>query len=295
MNPEIVRPNLVGLGEVLWDVFPDAAHFGGAPANFACHAAGLGGDAWVVSAVGRDKLGDDALASLSAKNVHTLLLQRNDHPTGTVTVTLDAAKQASYVFAADPAWDHIAWNQSLALLAKKCKAVCFGSLAQRAPESRRTVREFLENTSADCLRIFDVNLRQNFYSREIIESSLGFANVFKLNNDEVPVVADLLGLPKDEKAFVLAVAQRFDLHTVALTRGAAGSLVWHKGQYDEKTAPKVAVVDTVGAGDSFTATLVIGLLRGEDLSRIHQRAVDVAAFVCTKAGATPELLPEFKL
>ena len=294
MNPEIVRPNLVGLGEVLWDVFPDAAHFGGAPANFACHAAGLGGDAWVVSAVGRDKLGDDALASLSAKNVHTLLLQRNDHPTGTVTVTLDAAKQASYVFAADPAWDHIAWNQSLALLAKKCQAVCFGSLAQRAPESRRTVREFLENTSADCLRIFDVNLRQQFYSREVIESSLGFANVFKLNNDEVPVVADLLGLPKDEKAFVLSVAQRFDLHTVALTRGAAGSLVWHKGQYDEKTAPKVAVVDTVGAGDSFSAALAIGLLRGEDLSRIHQRAVDVAAFVCTKAGATPELLPEFK-
>ena len=191
MNPEIVRPNLVGLGEVLWDVFPDAAHFGGAPANFACHAAGLGGDAWVVSAVGRDKLGDDALASLSSKNVHTLLLQRNEHPTGTVTVTLDAAKQASYVFASDPAWDHIAWNASLALLAKKCQAVCFGSLAQRAPVSRRTVREFVENTSADCLRIFDVNLRQSFFSREVFESSLGFANVFKLNNDEVPVVARL--------------------------------------------------------------------------------------------------------
>jgi fructokinase len=294
MNPEIVRPNIVGLGEVLWDVFPEAAHFGGAPANFACHAAGLGGDAWVVSAVGRDQLGDDALASLSNKHVHTLLLQRNDHPTGTVTVTLDAAKQASYVFAADPAWDHIAWNESLALLARKCKAVCFGTLAQRAPVSRRTVREFLENTSPDCLRIFDVNLRQNFFSREIVESSLGFANVFKLNNEEVPVVAELLGLPTDEKAFVLSVAQRFDLRTVALTRGSAGSLIWHKGVYDEKKAPKVAVVDTVGAGDSFTAALAIGLLRGEDLSRLHQRAVDVAAFVCTKAGATPELLPDFK-
>jgi fructokinase len=294
MNPEIVRPNIVGLGEVLWDVFPDEAHFGGAPANFACHAAGLGGDAWVVSAVGRDKRGDDALASLSAKNVHTLLLQRNDHPTGTVTVTLDAAKQASYVFAAEPAWDYIAWNESLALLAKKCKAVCFGTLAQRSPVSRRTVREFLENTSPDCLRIFDVNLRQNFYGREVIETSLGFANVFKLNYDEVPVVAELLGLPTEEKAFVLSVAQRFDLHTIALTRGAAGSLVWHKGAYDEKTAPKVAVVDTVGAGDSFTAALAIGLLRGEDLAHVHQRAVDVAAFVCTKAGATPELLPEFR-
>lgn len=295
MNPEIVRPNLVGLGEVLWDVFPDTAHFGGAPANFACHAAGLGGDAWVVSAVGRDKLGDDALASLSAKNVHTLLLQRNEHPTGTVTVTLDAAKQASYVFAADPAWDHLAWNSSVALLAKKCQAVCYGTLAQRAPTSRRTVREFLENTSADCLRIFDVNLRQSFYSREVIETSLGFANVFKLNHDEVPVVAELLGLPKDEKAFVAAVAERFELHTVALTRGAAGSLLWHKHMFDEKTAPKVAVVDTVGAGDSFTAALAIGLLRGEPLERIHQRAVDVAAFVCTKPGATPELLPELRL
>lgn len=294
MNPEIVRPNLVGLGEVLWDVFPDAAHFGGAPANFACHAAGLGGDAWVVSAVGRDKLGDDALASLSSKNVHTLLLQRNDHPTGTVTVTLDAARQASYVFAEDPAWDHVTWNQSLALLARKCKAVCFGTLAQRAPTSRRTVREFLENTSADCLRIFDVNLRQDFFSREIIESSLGFANVFKLNHDEVPVVAGLLALPTEENAFVAEVAQRFDLYTVALTRGSAGSLVWHKGVYDERKAPKVAVVDTVGAGDAFTAALAIGLLREEPLGRVHERAVDVAAFVCTKPGATPELLPEFK-
>ena len=295
MNPEIVRPNIVGLGEVLWDVFPDAAHFGGAPANFACHAAGLGGDAWVVSAVGRDKLGDDALAALSAKNVHTLLLQRDDHPTGKVTVTLDTSKQASYVFAADPAWDHVAWNDSLALLARKCKAVCFGSLAQRAPTSRRTIREFLENTSPDCLRIFDVNLRQSFYSREVIETSLGFAIVFKLNNDEVPVVAGLLGLPKDEHAFVTEVAARFDLHTVALTRGAAGSLLWHRGAFDEKKAPKVAVVDTVGAGDSFTAALAIGLLRDEPLARIHQRAVDVAAFVCTKPGATPDLLPEFRL
>ena len=140
-------------------------------------------DAWVVSAVGRDKLGDDALAALSAKNVHTLLLQRDDHPTGTVTVTLDASKQASYAFAADPAWDHVAWNESLALLARKCKAACFGSLAQRAPTSRRTIREFLENTAPGCLRIFDVNLRQSFYSREVIETSLGFANVFKLNNE----------------------------------------------------------------------------------------------------------------
>ena len=294
MNPEIVRPNLVGLGEVLWDVFPDAAHFGGAPANFACHAAGLGADTWVVSAIGRDKLGDDAVVALSAKQVHTLLVQRDEHSTGTVTVTLDAAKQASYVFAPDPAWDHLAWNASLALLANKCQAVCFGTLAQRAPTSRRTIHEFLENTSADCLRIFDVNLRQTFYSREIIETSLSFANGFKLNNDEVVVVAELLGLPKDEKAFVAAVAERFELHTVALTRGAAGSLLWHKGTIDEKTSPKVAVVDTVGAGDAFTAALAIGLLRGETLERIHQRAVAVAAFVCTKPGATPELLSEFR-
>jgi fructokinase len=294
MNPEIVRPNVVGLGEALWDIFPDSAHFGGAPANFACHAASLGGDAWMVSAVGHDKLGDDALSTLSAKNVNTLHLQRNEHPTGTVTVALDATKQASYIFESDPAWDHLAWNQSLAPLAKKCNAVCFGSLAQRAPASRRTIREFLENTSANCLRIFDVNLRQAFFSREVIETCLGLANVFKLNNEEVPVVADLLGLPMDEKAFVLSVAQRFDLQTVALTRGASGSLIWHKGQYDEKTAPKVAVVDTVGAGDSFTAALAIGLLRGEDLSCVHQRAVDIAAFVCTKSGATPDLLVEFR-
>lgn len=294
MNPEIVRPNLVGLGEVLWDVFPDATHFGGAPANFACHAAGLGGDAWVVSAVGRDKLGDDALASLSAKNVHTLLLQRNDHPTGTVTVTLDAAKQASYVFAADPAWDHIAWNQSLALLAKKCTAVCFGSLAQRAPESRATIRRFLQACSPDCLRVFDVNLRQDFFSKEVIEASLGLADVLKLNDEEVKVVAGMLGLPADEEAFVAGIGARHGLSTVALTRGARGSLIWHQGRFDEREAPKIAVIDTVGAGDAFTAALVTGLLRGEDLSLVHRRASDIAAYVCTQPGATPELPPELR-
>ncbi|MFM8904766.1 MAG: carbohydrate kinase family protein [Verrucomicrobiota bacterium] len=294
MNPEIVRPNVVGLGEVLWDVFPDAAHFGGAPANFACHAAGLGAEAWMVSAVGRDRLGDEAVASLSSKGVHTLMVQRDERPTGTVTVKLDAAGKADYVFASDPAWDHIAWNESLTLLAGKCKAVCFGSLAQRAPESRTSIRRLLQSCSPDCLRVFDVNLRQDFFSREVIEASLGLAEVFKLNDDEIKVLAGLLGLPADEAAFVAQVAARHDLSTVALTRGARGSLIWHKGRFDERVAPEVEVVDTVGAGDAFTAALVTGLLREDDLAQVHRHASDVAAYVCTQPGATPELPQELR-
>lgn len=290
---EPTRPNIVGLGEVLWDVFPDAAHFGGAPANFACHAAAFGTEAWVVSAVGTDELGDRALKSLSEKKVHTLLLQRDpEHATGTVDVKLDASGQASYVFASDPAWDHLNWTASLALLAGRCEAVCFGSLAQRAPTSRRTIREFLESTKPGALRVFDVNLRQSFYSREVIETSLQFANLFKLNHDELPVVAELLGLPKSEGDFLAAAADRYALHTVALTRGAAGSAVWHRGTIDERPAPKVAVVDTVGAGDAFTAALVAGLLRGRDIAAVHRQASDIAAFVCTRAGATPDIPPE---
>jgi len=294
MNPEIVRPNVVGLGEALWDVFPDAAHFGGAPANFACHASALGAEAWMVSAVGRDRLGDDAVASLSGKGVHTLLVQRDIRPTGTVTVKLDAAGKADYAFAADPAWDHIAWSESLALLAKKCSAVCFGSLAQRAPESRATIRRFLQACSPDCLRVFDVNLRQDFFSKEVIEASLGLTDVLKLNDEEVKVLADMLGLPADEEAFVAQIAARHGLSTVALTRGARGSLIWHQGRFDEREAPTIAVVDTVGAGDAFTAALVTGLLREEDLGLVHRRASDIAAYVCTQPGATPELPPELR-
>ena len=294
MNPEIVRPNVIGLGEALWDVFPDAARFGGAPANFACHAAALGSEAWMVSAVGRDRLGDDAVASLAQKGVHTLMVQRNDRPTGTVTVTLDAEGKAAYAFAQDPAWDHLAWNESLALLAGRCRAVCFGSLAQRAPETRGTIRRFLKACSPACVRVFDVNLRQEFFSREVIEASLALAEVLKLNDDEVKVLAAMLGLPADEEAFAAEVAARFGLDTVALTRGARGSLIWHRGAYDEREAPKVNVVDTVGAGDAFTAALVTGLLHEEDLAAIHRHASEVAAFVCTQAGATPELPVELR-
>ena len=294
MNPEITRPNVVGLGEALWDVFPDASHFGGAPANFACHAAALGAEAWAVSAVGRDPLGDEAVAALSRKGVHTLLVQRDARPTGTVTVRLDGEGKATYEFASDPAWDHLAWDESLALLAGRCDAVCFGTLAQRAPESRTTVRRFLGACAPRCLRVFDVNLRQSFYSREVIEASLGLAEALKLNDEEVPVVAGLLGLPADEEAFVAAVAARHGLDTVALTRGSRGSLLWHRGRFDERAAPEIEVVDTVGAGDAFTAALVTGLLRDEDVALMHRRASAIAAYVCTQPGATPELPPELR-
>lgn len=284
-------PVIVGLGEVLWDVYPDGTHFGGAPANVACHSASLGADAWMVSAVGTDALGDRALAVLAKRQVHGDHVQRDaTHPTGQVLVTLGATGQPQYDIALDTAWDHVAWSDALAAFAVRCDAVCFGTLGQRSPASRGTIRRFVAATPRSALRVFDVNLRQTFHDAETIDASLRLASAVKLNDEELPIVADLCGIRgRTPRETLRALMARYDLRLAALTRGARGALLLADCAEDECVAPSLAAVDPVGAGDAFTATLVAGLLRGLPLSHINVHANAVASFVCSQAGATPPL------
>lgn len=285
------RPVVVGLGEVLWDVYPDEAHFGGAPANFACHSASLGADAWMVSAVGTDDLGDRALDSLRQRNVQCQNVTRDPvHRTGQVLVTLDAKGQAGYEFAAETAWDHLPWSEQLTSLADSCRAVCFGTLAQRSPSSRQTIRRFVEATTASALRVFDVNLRQRFYDADIVKDSLAVANVLKLNEEELPIVTALCGInAKDSRDALAELIDRYELRLAALTCGPKGALLVTATEASWCAAPPTEVVDTVGAGDAFTAALVVDFMRDLPLTEINEHANAVASFVCSHPGATAAL------
>ena len=282
---------IIGLGEVLWDVFPSGAVCGGAPANFACHIAGLGERAAMVSAVGDDPLGLAAIAALEARGVDTSHVRVDPHhPTGTVDVAIDSAGVASYLFAADTAWDHLTWEPTLENLARSCAAVCFGTLAQRSNQSRQTIRRFVAAAPASSLRVFDVNLRQEFFDPETILESLKLASVLKLNAEELPVVAAACGEKGTSLLGTLQkIRQRHGLQAAVLTLGAEGSIIVTEREVSEQPGVAVQVVDTVGAGDAFTAAVVIGLLRGLPLAVIHRHAASVAAFVCTQHGATPKI------
>ena len=283
-------PAIVGLGEILWDVFPDGPRFGGAPANFACHVAGLGGTAEMVSAVGRDELGERALEELHKRNVGTCGVHRHaDRATGVVTVSLDDDGHASYAFAADTAWDALPWSDDLARLAARTSAVCFGTLGQRSDCSRETIRRFVAATEPTTLRIFDVNLRPPFVSDAVILESLALANVLKLNDEELPALAALCAWTGSDVEIMQKLADRFTLRAVALTRGAAGAALLRGGQVSEHPGIETHVVDTVGAGDAYTAVLTLGLLEGRNLDAINRLACQVAAFVCSQSGATPQL------
>ena len=294
-QPSPLSPIFVGLGETLWDVFPDGAVWGGAPGNVACHAAGLGANVFMVSGVGCDELGERGIAALESHGIDCRHMQRDPrHPTGTVTVSLGPAGDASYVFASDTAWDHLGWEPSLGELAARANAVCFGTLGQRAEESRRTIRRFLE-AAGQAVRVFDVNLRQAFYSPELIRESLALANVLKLNDDELPVVAAACGVSADDPvAAVRELAERHGLRLAALTRGAAGSLLVADGVVSTRPAEARTIVDTVGAGDAFTAAVVMGLLGGRPLDAMHDHAARLAAFVCGHRGATPRIPAELR-
>ncbi len=284
------RPLIVGLGEILWDVFPDGAKFGGAPANFASHAATLGGDVRMVSGVGRDELGEAALQTLGEMQISTRFIQQSDNvPTGTVQVSVDAAGHPSYEFGSDEAWDHIEWNDDLANLASEADAVCFGTLGQRGDDSRQTIQRFVAATRPDCLRIFDVNLRPPFVSLRVVDESLRLASILKLNDDELPVLAERYALAGSPIEQLQSLAQRFSLRAVVLTRGAAGSLLIRGDEVSEHPGQQIDVNDTVGAGDAFTAAVTLGLLENLPLDTINCHASRVAAFVCTQAGATPRL------
>lgn len=285
---------IIGLGEVLWDVFPDGPRFGGAPANFACHAAQLGADARMVSAVGSDDLGRRAMETLRQRGVDTSCVAWSEYPTGAVHVQLDDAGNASYRFGMDTAWDHLAWSDDLVELASKTGALCFGTLGQRSDTARQTIRRFVAATPNSALRIFDINLRPPFYEPPTILESLELANILKLNDDELPVVASLCELSGSDSQVMQQLARRFDLQAVALTRGPDGAVLVRGDQVGEHPGIPTDVVDTVGAGDAFTASLAMGLLAGHDLNEINRDACSLAAFVCSQPGATPELPDEFQ-
>jgi fructokinase len=280
-----VDPRVVGIGELLWDIFPNGRRLGGAPANFAYHASRLGCLGTVVSRVGADTLGRDALARLDTLGVDRSPVQTDPLlPTGTVAVALDPHGHPRYAIHADVAWDALEWTPDLAALAPEAAAVCFGTLASRGPRTLDTVRRFLGAAGPHCLRIFDVNLRQDYHSPERVRAFLGLCDVLKLNEDELPRVAHMCGAGGDAAE---GLRRRFGLKLVALTLGSRGSVLYADGLRLEEPGAPVAVADTVGAGDAFTAALVAGLVRGLDLPLIHKRAAALSAYVCTQEGAMP--------
>lgn len=288
--------HITGIGEILWDMFPDGAQFGGAPANFVCHSRALDATSHMVSCVGNDELGRRALGFLQQHGVDTsTVAQSEERPTGTVEIELDADGAAQYEFAADVAWDALAWSDALACAADEADVVCYGTLGQRSKVSKNTIQRFLKGTTNDCLCVFDVNLRQHFYSEALIRDSLEFANILKLNDEELPVLGSSCGLSGSETAVMEQVRERYDLRLVALTRGAKGAILLTEDSLSECDGFAVEVKDTVGAGDAFTAAMTLGLLLGHELDRINEHACRVAAFVCSQDGAAPKLPDNLKL
>lgn len=287
------QPLMVGLGEILWDLLPGGRQIGGAPANVAWQAAQLGLRSVVVSAVGDDDLGRGVMTHLETLGIDRSHVAIDpQHPTGTAGVVLDAAGNSTFTITEGVAWDHIVLQADMPQLAVQADAVCVGSLAQRGAVSRSTIQAFLAATRPDCLRIYDVNLRQHYYSREILHRTLGACQVVKLNDQEWPVVARLLDLSEDLRSGAAAMLQRYDLRLVAVTCGANGSVLCDAAGLHEHSGSDVTVVDTIGAGDAFTAALIVGLLRGLPIDTVHALAARTAAFVCTQAGATPRLPAE---
>ena len=279
-----------GIGEVLFDVFTSGPKIGGAPANFAFHCMQNGLDAMAISAVGHDKLGFLARDILASNFLPALLLD-SDKETGAVNVSLDADGIPSYTFLEDTAYDNIPWNETLLNVAKKLDVACFGSLAQRGTTSRSTIMSILDNMKKNSIRVFDVNLRREYYSKEIIEESLKRTEIFKCNEDELPILCNLLGIKTRTCEAFNDYLQSRNIFCFIFTEGALQSTVFLNSEISVKKTPKVEVIDSVGAGDSFTATLVSRLLLGESLKIAHERAVKIAAYVCTQKGAMP-VLPE---
>lgn len=287
--------HLLAIGEILWDLLPAGQQLGGAPANFIQHARSLGADAGLVSRLGDDELGREALESLRARGVTTDVIQIDrEAPTGTVGVELGADGQPRFTIHENVAWDRLDIEDAALAAVRAADAVCFGSLAQRTAGGAAAVRRLLAAARPDALRICDINLRPPFDGPEVIRASLGLANVLKLNDQELSVLAELLGLPGGTDEQLAALVQRYSLRLVALTRGAHGSLLVSETGRSDQPGTVVAVVDTVGAGDAFAAAMTLGLLHGWPLDEINRRAAEVAAFVCTRPGGAPELPPALR-
>lgn len=277
---------IVGIGELLWDMLPSGKAIGGAPANFAYHAGRLGEEGWVVSAVGDDVLGHEILDVLDEKRLHSLVAM-SEKPTGTVQVSLDAAGVPTYTIVEDVAWDHIPFTPKMQDLASRADAVCFGSLVQRNG-SRASVLKFLEAVPASALKVFDINLRQHFYTPEILQKSLEIADVLKINDEEIVILSEMFGLGSDPREACRKLIRQYSLRFVLLTKGAQGSEVISPDEVIPQGVGKVDVVDTVGAGDAFTAAFTVAYLRGDSLADAQKLAGEVTAYVCSHKGAMPE-------
>lgn len=295
---------VIGLGEALFDCLPTGRKLGGAPANFAYHVSQFGFDSCAISAIGDDELGQEIIDTFDKVGLH-YCLPKVDFPTGTVQVTLNDKGIPQYEICLGVAWDNIPLTEELLSMAKGAKAVCFGSLAQRSATSRATINAMLEAMPADTLKVFDINLRQQWYNREIIENSLHHCNILKINDEELDIVAPmLLSIKTDPSALIAqdkektlrvcrALIELYELRLLILTCGTNGSYVITKDACSFVETPKVEVADTVGAGDSFTGAFIAKLLQGADITQAHEIAVKVSAFVCTQSGAMPILPEEF--
>lgn len=286
---------VVGMGEALWDVLPEGKKIGGAPANFAYHVSQFGLNSRVVSAVGDDKLGMEILDNFREKKLNTMV-EIVPYPTGTVQVEFDNEGVPCYDIKEGVAWDNIPYTPALEDLAKHTTAVCFGSLAQRSVVSRETINRFLDTMPAEnTLKIFDINLRQGFYTKEILCNSFRKCNVLKINDEELVTVSRMFGYPGidlQDKCWILLA--KYNLKMLILTCGVNGSYVFTPGEVSFVETPKVEVADTVGAGDSFTAAFVASILSGLSIGEAHKLAVETSAYVCTQNGAMPVLPQSLK-
>lgn len=286
---------VVGMGEALWDVLPEGKKIGGAPANFAYHVSQFGLPSCVVSAIGDDALGKEIIENFTSKGLDQLIAEV-PYPTGTVQVEIDQTGIPLYDIKGNVAWDNIPYTEHLDALAKRTKAVCFGSLAQRNVVSRETINHFLDTMPKDddSLIVFDVNLRQGFYNKEILCKSMQNCNILKINDEELITVSRMFGYPGidlQDKCWILL--GKYNLKMLILTCGINGSYVFTPGNVSFQPTPKVGVADTVGAGDSFTAAFIASILKGKSVTEAHSIAVKTSAYVCTQKGAMPILPPEY--
>ncbi len=291
-----MKQYVIGLGEVLWDCLPEGKKLGGAPANFAYHAGQfLGSENTVaISALGEDALADETEEALNQHNLN-YLMPRVPYPTGTVQVTLSGDGIPTYDIKENVAWDNIPFTPEIEEIATNARAVCFGSLAQRNIVSRENIHRFLDMTPKGCMKIFDINLRQQFYSKEVIRESLRRCNVLKINDEELVILGRMFGYPGlDIENKCWLILGKYNLDMLVLTCGTNGSYVFSPGQMSFQETPKVTVADTVGAGDSFTGSFCAAILNGKSIPEAHKIAVNVSAFVCTQNGAMPQLPKEMK-
>lgn len=283
-----MKNTVVGLGEILWDIFPERKVLGGAPANFAYHVSQFGFNGYAVSAIGNDLLGKEILKSLEEKELN-YLIEQTDFPTGIVKVQLDGRGIPTYEITENVAWDNIPFTTRLENLAKNTTTVCFGSLAQRNEVSRATIHKFLNLMPADSLKVFDINLRLKYFSKDIITTSLNKASALKINDEEIVKIAEIFELQGSDEELCQQLLDKYKLKFLILTKGTRGSYVLTPYEKSFLATPKVTIADTVGAGDSFTAAFVASYLNGRSIAQSHQLAVEVSAYVCQQHGAMPRL------